>query len=282
MSDPTTPPVFAQVMLAADLTDGSEPAWTHALRLCIDTRGALSVVHTRCALTDAAWTDVPTVRDLLQRWSLVSDVDPLADLRRLGLQVHLRALEAIDPRSRLPAVLREEQPDLLVVGTHRPTGLARFLHGSVGESLARAAPHAALVIPDGVRPFVDPQSGEVRLRTVLVPIGTGPDQQRAIDNAARLARSVGATDATFVLLHAGDPEHLPALDLPQEVDWQWRWQIHPPGAVVSRILDAAADADAVCMLTHGLDSVLDLIAGSRTDQVIRGATCPVLVVPSPR
>jgi nucleotide-binding universal stress UspA family protein len=283
MSTPAPDSTFRRLMLAADLEPGSEAVWAHALRLCLDTRGVLTVVHARGPYGDRTWTDVPTARELLQLWGAVGQATPLEDFERLGMQIHLREIEAIDPRARLPWLMELGQPDLLVTGTHRPQGIERALHGSVGEALARQAPHAALVVPDGVRPIVDLETGLVNLRRVLVPIGVDEHQQLAIDAAARCARSLGTPRVEFLLLHAGPRSEVPPLDLPTEPAWGWRWIDHEAGATVRRILETATQehVDLVCMVTHGHDSLVDLVVGSRTEQVIRSAPCPVLVVSVP-
>lgn len=48
------------------------------------------------------------------------------------------------------------------------------------------------------------------------------------------------------------------------------------------ILAAGAefDVDLIVMATKGQDSVLDLLRGSTTERVLRGARCPVLAIPA--
>ena len=48
------------------------------------------------------------------------------------------------------------------------------------------------------------------------------------------------------------------------------------------ILAAGAefDVDLIVMTTKGQDSVLDLLRGSTTERVLRGARCPLLAIPA--
>ncbi len=54
------------------------------------------------------------------------------------------------------------------------------------------------------------------------------------------------------------------------------------GPVVEGILQVAReiDADMIAMTTQGHDGFLDALRGSVTDQVLRGAPCPLLAVPA--
>jgi len=50
------------------------------------------------------------------------------------------------PRSLLPEIARDLHADLLVVGTHGRTGIARLAFGSVAESVTRHAPCSVLTV----------------------------------------------------------------------------------------------------------------------------------------
>ena len=280
--NPSMPtPTFSHVMLAADLEKTSEPVWAHALRVCLNTPGRLSVVHARALNNPHSWTDVPTPRELLTRWGVVREDRALRDFEALGVHVHLHALHALDPRSRIPALVAADNPDLLVLGTHRRHGLERLMYGSVGETLSRNAPHAALVVPDGVRPIVHTDTGVARLGRILVPIGGGPHQQRSVEAAMRLARSMKSPMTELILMRVGDVAPLNAITQPVGPEFTCRRVIHEDGPPVGRILQTATEweVDAICMVTHGHDSLGDALFGSRTDRVIRESNCPVLVVP---
>lgn len=51
-----------------------------------------------------------------------------------------------DPATEIPRVAREENVDLIVMGTHGRTGLLRLLMGSVAELVVRRAPCAVLTV----------------------------------------------------------------------------------------------------------------------------------------
>ena len=66
-------------------------------------------------------------------------------LRKAEIEVETRVTEG-DPRLGLVELVREEQVDLLVVGSHGRTGLTKLLMGSVASHLVSRAPCSVLVV----------------------------------------------------------------------------------------------------------------------------------------
>jgi nucleotide-binding universal stress UspA family protein len=58
----------------------------------------------------------------------------------------VRRLVMGDPAAEIPRVAKEENVDLIVMGTHGRTGLLRLLMGSVAELVVRRAPCAVLTV----------------------------------------------------------------------------------------------------------------------------------------
>jgi len=59
--------------------------------------------------------------------------------------------------------------------------------------------------------------------------------------------------------------------------------LHIQGPIVEKILHEAGEqqADLIVMGSHGHGALYDLLVGSITHGVIKGARCPVVVVPAP-
>ena len=53
------------------------------------------------------------------------------------------------------------------------------------------------------------------------------------------------------------------------------------GAAVEVLLDAARAADLLVLGSHGHGRIFHAVLGSVADACVRGATCPVLIVPAP-
>jgi nucleotide-binding universal stress UspA family protein len=73
------------------------------------------------------------------------------------------------------------------------------------------------------------------------------------------------------------PEYTPR----RESGWAWQ-QLVEPGQVVDQVLRLAAArrADLIVMSTNGHNGFLDALCGSKTEQVLRDAHCPLLAVPA--
>ena len=58
--------------------------------------------------------------------------------------------------------------------------------------------------------------------------------------------------------------------------------MHVQGPIVEKILDQAADRNAamIVMGSHGHGALYELLVGSITNGVLKGAKCPVVVVPA--
>lgn len=180
-----------------------------------------------------------------------------------------------DPVDTTLDALRRLQPDLVVVGTHARTGIARWMMASRAEALAENLPSPTLVVPIGARPFVE--RGKLRLRRVLVPAGDPKSAKAACDALSRLLARSSLPPGEVVLLKVGDgaPE-LPELPLPDG----WLCQVkRVQGPVAEAITEAAQDVDLVVMATRGQDSFFDALVGTHTERVFHAAPCPVLAVP---
>lgn len=268
-----------RVWLATDLTDDAVAPWAHAMRICASVGADLRVLHVKKGGTPVTpWSHLPTPRALLVGWGFLGEDATLADFERLGFRVRLDALEADHPIGLLTAMVEVHAPDLVVVGQRPPSALRRLLDGSVSETLARRSPHPTLVIPAGARPFVDPPTGAIRLKRVLVPAGDARVIQ-AYEGLREVAHALDATALEIVFVHVGLRADIPQLELPEDPGWTHRTVSFRDGPVVGRILEAAAreDVDLIVMATDGHDTLADAVWGSRTERVLHDSPVPVLV-----
>jgi nucleotide-binding universal stress UspA family protein len=83
----------------------------------------------------------------------------------------------------------------------------------------------------------------------------------------------------IVVLHVGEGGRAPAIDLPEAPNCTWKTESRE-GEVVEQILPAAEEyeSDLIIMTTEGRDGILDALRGGVTQQVVRGAHCPLLAV----
>lgn len=143
------------------------------------------------------------------------------------------------------------------------------------------------------------------MKTVLAPIDFSPISDRVIVRAIALARAI---DARLVLLNVVAPlplagEHLARSPLTAEEllaaaekkaatklaqlqrtlrdEGVTAHAVHVSGEAVVCILEQAERlaADYIVIGSHGHSAIYDLLVGSTANGVLKGAPCPVVIVP---
>jgi len=277
----TTGTMGQRIFHPTDLGAGSTTAFLHALRLAIATRSTLTIMHV-ARNGESHWSDLPGVRDTLAHWGLLRDAGDTDGLKALGVGVRKVIAEGDDPVRACLDHLGRHPTDLVVLATHRDGGRRGWMKRKVAEPLARGAGEPTLLVPEDSRGFVDPGTGQVALRRVLVPVAMHPAPRRALDAAMAIAgRLNGGAEVAFTLLHVGTPSTEPSVEAPAGEGWTCE-RITREGDVVGTIahMAQAMRCDLVVMATKGHDGFLDALRGSTTEQVLRAVHCPVLAVPA--
>lgn len=264
-----------------DFSVASELAFDHALRIALSCKARLHLLHVgHDELEPTDWLAFPGVRRTLSGWGLLPEGSP-RDAVAGKLGVYVSKIAIID-RGAVRGILRylgDHPSDLIVLATHGRHGPPRWLQGSVAEPVARQSSAWTLCIRNGARGFVLPDTGEVRLRHVLVPVDHEPSPGLALDAVCKLAALLGAGDVALHLLHVGEAGDMPAA-VPRAGQARIE-RISRRGEVVAEILAVAAElqVDLIAMASAGRRGFLDEIRGSTTERVLREAPCPVLIVP---
>jgi nucleotide-binding universal stress UspA family protein len=209
----------------------------------------------------------------------------------LGVEVEAR-LALGDPADRILEVATREGYDLVVVG-HRGMGrVADLVLGSVAKRVAEQAICPVLVVR-GTAPDT--------IQRILVATDGSPHARTAVEAAARLA---GAFGAEVTLLYVLDPKLLGAPADQEAKRDLWRALEHagrkalgqaaricqkvgvahktmlavgrPAETIVKRA--RAGECDLVAVGRRGLGGVTRLLVGSVSDEVLRSAGSPVLIV----
>lgn len=190
--------------------------------------------------------------------------------------------------------LAERTPaDLIVVGSSHRGALGRILAGSVAERLLHGSPCAVAVAPAGYAPGCD-------LATIGVAYDASSESRTALNEAVALAELLGAE---VRLVGVADPEAIP---VPRGTavgysaaavtdDLRRHLQDELDSALADLPDDITADAvlvqgDAAAWLggqhvdllfcgSRGYGLSGQVLLGSVSTRLIRGAHCPVVVVP---
>ena len=219
-------------------------------------------------------------------------------------------VSALEPRTgtayeEICAVAQDLKADLVVMATHGYTGYKRMFLGSTAERVVQHSPCPVLV----VRHHLSRSNGAADLRThtgfelttILVPTDFSESSQVAFEYGRQLARDF---NAELRLVHVINPHAYPfgdqylALDpaqLLQETkdaaqrrmrsmavkdNPQYSVQVIYGSPAVEICNAANEDVDLIVISTHGRTGLGHLLIGSVTENVVRYAHCPVLVIPS--
>ena len=194
---------------------------------------------------------------------------------------------------------REQEVDLVVMGTHGRTGLSHFLLGSVAEKVIRhvSCPVITLRYDHGDLEAVKD------IKRIVVPIDFSAYSKQALGYAVTLAK---AFQATLELLHVIEDQVHPAYyvtgdtsifniipdlrersidamkefverEIPKQIEHTFHVR---EGRTHSEIIKFAEEqnADLIAIATHGLSGLDYLLLGSTTEKVVRKAKTPVLSV----
>ena len=265
-----------------DFSTASEVAFGHALKIALQSRAKLDIMHVETHLSsqEPRWLDFPAVRATLTRWGILPDGVRREEVAKVGLGIRKILASGSDPAETMLRHFRRFPPNLIVLATHQREGVERWLHKAVAEPLARRSRAMTLFVPREGRGFVSLSDGAVALKKILVPIDHDPNPQAALDSALLLAQGLGCVSGEIRLFHVGPRGTAPALDLLDRPGWSYTI-IVSSGDVVGEILkcERAYHPDLMVLATQGHLDFLDALRGSTTERVLRGTHCPVLTIP---
>lgn len=218
-----------------------------------------------------------------------------------------------EPMTEIVTAAERHQADLIALSTHGYTGFSRVLLGSTARAVVRQARCSVLTIrrqPGSAALRILSQAKPVyperpTWRRILVPLDFSLTSLRALNVAVPLVRASGAH---CDLLHVIEPKvpfagldgAMLAAPMPASASDVQRQLLRVcerfvPAALDTTLLVAegrpaativeraqARAADLIVLSTHGRTGLKRLWLGSTAEQVVRHATCPVLVVRNAR
>jgi nucleotide-binding universal stress UspA family protein len=284
------------VAAAVDFSAGSVAALARAADLARRAGAALHVVHADVLFQSSgdgappSSTSGGTLRLRLERAAR----DAGASGATMAVARDVKAVAGI---TRYAA---EVEADLLVIGTHGRTGVARLLLGSVAEACVAAAPCPVLTVPR--TPGATEPSPEA---AVLVAVDFSDRSRAAIAAGGRLAALFGAElELVHVVRDAGPypglaPNILSLVDydpaqgeairdrlerfadtIPDATPTALHVGLGEPSRVVTA-LAAERGAGALVLGTHGRTGLAHALIGSVAEAALRRSPCPVLTLRQP-
>ena len=134
--------MFARILIPTDFSPHSEAALTYGRELAQHCDSALHLLHiTENPFLRAHVSDRRSLHEAAARW--LDDRLTESDRRRGAVTI---VEQSDEPASEILRYAKSAGIDLIVMGTHGRSGLARIALGSVAEAEVRAAPGPVLTL----------------------------------------------------------------------------------------------------------------------------------------
>jgi len=286
---------FQKILCPVDFFPGSNHAFEYALKLAKNYEGRVVALHIVEPVIPTVYEpafSVPDLTNALEKESKRLMKDLGAKAAKAGVPLETK-IGLGDIPTEIRRFVEKTKVDLVVVGTHGSRGFGRWLIGSVTEKLMRHCPAPLLVIGGRRKAGAPPPEIDSILLTTDFSEGT-PD---ALKYAFSIAQE---SQAKIDLLHVVDDVALmePAADIREKLIEGVRKRLDGlvPNAVKSwceprttvamgvpyqTILKTAKKdkVGLIVMNVHGKGMLDRMLVGSTAERVVRGAACPVLLIP---
>ena len=142
---------FRRILHPTDFSRASGAAFARAIALARDSRAELLLVHVMTPYVPIAGEGYMPPRlweemEASTRAYATKKLDALSSkARKAGARVKTLLLEGV-PAESIARSAKSQRADLVVIGTHGRTGLARFFVGSVAERVVSMAPCPVMTV----------------------------------------------------------------------------------------------------------------------------------------
>ena len=271
--------LIQSVLHPTDFSESSLVAFHHALKAAMLSRSKLTLLHVSTDGT-SEWSHFPGVRETLERWGMLPKGSQKADVGKLGINAAKVMAKKGEPVDAMINYLETNPTDLIVLSTSKRDGRIPWLGKSVAEPVTRKAGEMTLLIPGDVEGFVSHKDGSVRLNKILIPVARTPRPEPALNAAAKLVEKWNCSGGTFVLMHVGTSNTMPALRTPEVPGWTWEKELRS-GEVIEGIVNSAKEhkVDLILLATDGRNGFLDALRGSHSERIVRYGVAPLLTIP---
>ena len=271
--------LIQSVLHPTDFSESSLVAFHHALKAAMLSRSKLTLLHVSTDGT-SEWSHFPGVRETLERWGMLPKGSQKADVGKLGINAAKVMAKKGEPVDAMINYLETNPTDLIVLSTSKRDGRIPWLGKSVAEPVTRKAGEMTLLIPGDVEGFVSHKDGSVRLSKILIPVARTPRPEPALNAAAKLVEKWNCSGGTFVLMHVGTSNTMPALRTPEVPGWTWEKELRS-GEVIEGIVNSAKEhkVDLILLATDGRNGFLDALRGSHSERIVRYGVAPLLTIP---
>ncbi len=281
---------FRSILVATDYSSASATAVKLAARLAKEFHARLYVLHAvepdLCAVDMAGpipelqLVNLQTARENLHKYA-----ERVPDLRTVK---HKEIVFLGAPSDAIQSAGQVNSIDLLVVGSHGRQGLAKLTLGSVAEWAIRRLKYPVLVAGPMCNKTYRP------LKSIVLATDFSDEASRSVQYASSLAQDYNARlTVVNVMSHATNTEdqarsELSAMGKLRELlpndcgEWcTLQYQVKT-GDIAAAVVNSAQESNAnlIVLGARHRSPLADHVPRTKLSAIIRGAHCPVLIVPA--
>jgi nucleotide-binding universal stress UspA family protein len=284
---------FQKILCPVDFFPGSLHAFEYALKLAKHYGArviALNVVEPLMPTVYETAFSMPDFTSQLENESkrLLKELETTA--AKVGVPLELQ-VKIGDITTEIRQAIGKTGADLVVVGTHGSRAFERWLMGSVTEKLMRHCPVPLLVIGGRRKAGTPPPE----IHSILVTTDFSDGTADALKHAFSIAQE---SQAEIELLHVVNELALVDAEIREKAidsvrknlellvpetakPWCVTKTTVATGSPYQEILKAARKKKLglIVMNIHGKGMLERVLIGSTAERVVRGAACPVLLIP---
>ncbi|HEX4946739.1 MAG TPA: universal stress protein [Blastocatellia bacterium] len=276
-----------KIFCPTDLHSAHDDALHYALALAKDHEAKLYVCYVveTDALSDEAVHELRTQLTQTVQRHCYEDSDG-----RRGLPNWEPVIARGDAADVIPRTAVSLQADLIVMHSRRQSYVATLL-GSTAEVVSRTAPCPVLITHSDEHDWVQAETGEIRLKNILMAYDFSNDAELALSLALLFAEQY---QATLHLLHVlpgsneaapagSDEQELLRLELqdvlPEEARLWCEVKTDVRTGIAYREILAYADENEIDLICLGSSNggTLQTLIESHVEPILRQASCPVLI-----
>lgn len=295
-----------RVLVTTDLSENARVALPYALALARRHGAAVDVVHVVTEYADAGmpFPEGPSFDahlDLVEEQARHAlDALDLGDLS--GLDVTRHVLRSPSPARGVVETAERLGADVIVIASHGRRLVAQIVLGSVARAVIASASQPVLCVKSAEHGMLDPDTGGLRLRRILVATDLSDESARALEAARELA---AVHDGVYELVHVVQIE-IPPMFFAQGVESIFQLDRDLRGRIETRLAEFAethhgvspamtytvlegpptrrlakhadeTDADLIVLTRRGLGDTPHLLGGM-PERLLHDAHCPILLL----
>ena len=276
MEGPICPDKPKKMLVCTDGSENSRAALMEALALAQTCGGQIYLLQVVVIIPEFE-AAAPDLMDLVGEEVGKQLEAAKAEAAEIGVTLVPRTGRGVSVSGTILAEADEIQPDMIVMGRHGRTGLARLLVGSITARVIGHSHFNVLVVPKGAT---------ISFGRILVACDGSPYSQAAFEEALGMARrQESRLFAVSVATEEGEipraKEHIQKmLAAANQAGVPFQGAVPQGLAPDDGIVQVAIknEVDLIVMGSHGRTGLKKLLMGSVTERVLGMSPCPVLVV----